>query len=161
MATATVTQIGSDLWNAGVYAGLSTASELAAELDSSQSGKHSEIDARKVRDLLDQLNGFLARGLRAADKYVPDTVGTPKEKLLAARDSILSLYSICERLLSLSSDMGNVQNELELLRTQSEQLLDVADWLDALSTPEEINAKFEAASVEFAKGNVVPWAAIP
>jgi len=49
-------------------------------------------------------------------------------------------YSICVRLLSLSNDMGNMQNQLELLSTQSERLLDVADWLDGLSTPEEINA---------------------
>jgi hypothetical protein len=155
-------EIGSDRWNARIYASLSTASELAAELDNLNGEMLSEIDALRVSEFLDQLNRFVERGLKAADKYVPQATNTSKEKLLTARDSILSLYRICERVLSLSSGIGGVgqmQSEFALLRAQSERLLDVADWLDALSTPEETKAKFEAASAEFANGDVVPWAA--
>lgn len=158
--TSAAMEIGSDRWNASVYASLSTASELAAELDSPNGETLPEIDALKVSEFLDQLNRFVEL---TADKYVPLPANASEEKLLTARDSILSLYRICERVLSLSGRMGSssqMQSEFAVLRTQSERLLDVADWLDALSTPEEINAKFEAASAEFANGDVVPWSAI-
>jgi hypothetical protein len=46
----------------------------------------------------------------------------------------------------------------ELLRIQSERVLDVVDWLDALSTPEEIEAKFAAAKAELNAGEVIPMA---
>jgi len=163
MSTAAVMEIGSDLWNAGVYTSLAAASELAAELEKPKGEKQSVFDARRACELLDQLNGFLARGLTAADKSVPYPMGAPKEKLLAARDSLLNLHGICERLLSLSSDLNELEqmkSELELLRAQSERLLDLADWFDALSTPEEIDAKFKAAAIEFANGDVVSWDAV-
>jgi hypothetical protein len=50
--------------------------------------------------------------------------------------------------------------ELELLRSQSERLLDVVDWFDALSTPEETEALFKAAKIERAKGEFVPWSEV-
>lgn len=163
MSATTAVEIGSDRWNANVYASLSTASELAAELDGPNDEAGPEIDARKVSEFLDQLNRFVEQCLEVADRYVPQPAKTSSEKLLAIRDSILSLYRICGRLLNLSSGIDRLskkQSEFALLRTQSERLLDVADWLDALSTPEEINAKFEAASAEFTNGDVVPWATI-
>ena len=43
---------------------------------------------------------------------------------------------------------------------KSERILDIADWLDAMSTPDEINAKFDAALADPEKGDVVSWAAV-
>jgi hypothetical protein len=48
-------------------------------------------------------------------------------------------------------------NELQM---KSERILDVADWLDVMSTPEETNAKFAVALADLAKGDVIPWAAV-
>jgi hypothetical protein len=157
-ATAAI-EIGSDLWNAGIYASLATASELAAELDKPNGEELSAIAAGKVSELLCQLNGALARGLSEADKYVPDSTRIPKERLIAARDSILDLHAICVRLLSHSNDLNrysDMKSQLETLDTHAERLLDLADWFDALSTPEEIQAKMDAAMEEIARGEVVP-----
>jgi hypothetical protein len=43
---------------------------------------------------------------------------------------------------------------------QSERILDLADWFDAMSAPEEMNAMFDAALADLAKGDVVPWSAV-
>lgn len=164
MAATMPVQIGSDLWNAQVYASLYTASELAAEFDRPQGESFSEIDAAKACQFLDELNGFLARGLSLTDNPNAVPAGTSKEKLIAQRDAFLSLYRICERILSLSeqiSQLGQMKAELELLRTQSERVLDVVDWFDALSTPEETEAIFKAAEIERAKGEFVPWSEVP
>jgi hypothetical protein len=158
--SATVTmEIGSDLWNAGIYASLATASELAAEVDKPNGGDMSAVDAQKVSELLRQLNGVLAQGLTEADKYVPDSTRIPKGRLIAARDSILDLHELCDRLLSRSNELSqfaDMKSELELLYKQSERLLDLADWFDALSTPEEIQSKMDEAMEEIARGEVVP-----
>jgi hypothetical protein len=43
---------------------------------------------------------------------------------------------------------------------QSERILDLADWFDAMSTPEEMNARFSALEEDVAKGNFVPLASV-
>lgn len=156
-------QIGGDLWNASIYASLSAASELAAAVDRPEGKSASDIDAEMACQFLDRLNGFLARGLRLTDDPHAVPAGIAKERLIAYRDSFLVLYRICERILLLSkkiSRLGQMHTELELLRAQSERLLDVVDWFDALSTPEETDAIFEAAEIEWANGDFVPWSEV-
>jgi hypothetical protein len=51
-----------------------------------------------------------------------------------------------------------MRKRLAQFETQSDRLLDLADWLDALSTPEEMDAKFAALAEDVARGNFVPWA---
>ena len=163
MAATIPLQIGGDLWNARVYASLAAASELAAEFDRPKDSSEDAADAEEVCRFLDRLNGFLARGLSLTDSLEEAPVAIPKEKLIVARDSFLDLYRICKRILVLSeevSQLGQMKAELELLRTQSERLLDVVHWCDALSTPEETEAIFKAAKTERALGEFVPWSEI-
>lgn len=124
----------------------------------------SDEDARHTRQFLEELNRFLARGLSLTDDPSAIPVGTPREKLIAQRDAFLSLYRICERILLQSqrlSQLGVGTPELELLHAQSERVLDVVDWFDALSAPGEIEAQFRAGEAEFAHGDILPWSAIP
>jgi hypothetical protein len=163
MAATSPIQIGADRWNAPVYASLYTASELAAEFDRPEGESSSDADEARACQFLVELNGFLARGLSLTDH--PDAVpaGTPKEKLIAQRDAFLSLYRICERILALSGQihkLGQMKAELDLLRAQSERVLDVVDWFDALSTPEETEAIFKAAEIERANGEYIPWSEV-
>jgi len=156
-------QIGGDLWNARVYASLSAASELAAEFDRPEDNSEPGADADEVRQFLNRLNGFLARGLSLTDDPNAVPAGTSKEKLIAQRDAFLSLYRICERILLLSEKIGlpgQMKAERELLHAQSERLLDIVDWFDALSTPEETDAIFQAAEIEWANGDFVPWSEV-
>jgi hypothetical protein len=163
MAATIPIQIGGDRWNANVYGSLAAASELAAEFDRPTGTSAKAIGAEELCQFLDRLNGFLARGLSLTDSLQEAPVAIPKEKLIAARDSFLDLYRICERILSLSreiSQLGQMSSELELLHNQSERLLDVVDWFDALSTPEEIEAIFKAAEIEREAGEFVSWSEV-
>lgn len=156
-------QVGGDLWNASVYASLAAASELAAEFDRPGETSDQGIDAEEACQFLNRLNGFLARGLSLTDNFQTAPIGLSREKLTAARNSFLNLYRICERILVLSKKitrLGRMETELELLSTQSERLLDVVDWLDALSTPEEVDAIFKAAAIERANGDLVLWSEV-
>jgi len=165
MSTTATIEIGSDRWNAQVYASLSKASELAAELDRPGSFPVSTAYNERALDLLGELNEFLTKVLAVIDKSesLKPSPLISKEKYLSARDSTLKLYEICQRLLSLQGEIGGLgeqQSKLELLQSRSESLLDVADWLDAMSSPEEIGAKFDAALADLAKGDVIPWAEV-
>jgi hypothetical protein len=50
--------------------------------------------------------------------------------------------------------------KLARLQINSDRLLDLADWLDAKSTPEEMAAKFKALAEDVAEGNFVPLAEV-
>jgi hypothetical protein len=161
-ATAAI-EIGSDLWNAGIYESLATASKLAAVVDLPKGKSASDIDGELAREFLDRLNESLAEELRLIDDLNAAPVGLSKEKLIACRNSYLALYEICERILVLSernNTFGQLQPDQQLLRAQSERLLDVVDWFDALSTPEKTGAIFKAAEIDFANGDFVPLAAV-
>jgi hypothetical protein len=41
---------------------------------------------------------------------------------------------------------------------QSERILDIADWFDAMSRPDEMNAKFKTLAEDVAEGNYIPLA---
>jgi len=79
------------------------------------------------------------------------------------RDILLQLYADCKRLQSPLDGIplkGLISNRLARLQVQSDRILDLADWFDAMSAPEEMNAMFDAALADLAKGDVVPWSAV-
>jgi hypothetical protein len=53
-----------------------------------------------------------------------------------------------------------MRRRLARFEAYSERLLDLADWLDAMSNPEEMTARFSALEEDLAKGNVIPWSAV-
>jgi hypothetical protein len=162
MSATAAMEIGSDLWNARMYAGLSLASELAAGLHRSKRVASSLFYVWKMYWQLDQLNNSLEKFAVFDPAASSSKVATP-EDYRRVRDSVLRLYELCTRLLSPQDDFdqrGLMSKKLARLQVQSESLLDVADWLDAMSTPEENEAKFAAALEDLVKGDVVPWAAV-
>ena len=87
----------------------------------------------------------------------------PIERMREGRDFLLQLYACCKRApfpLDGIPLQGRIKKSQARLQAQSERILDLADWLDAMSAPEETNAKFDAALTDLAKGDVIPWAAV-
>ena len=161
MSASNAIEIGSDLWNARVYGGLSIALELAAGAEKPQSRFASFLSVFRFYLQLDRLSGDLEAILDAAERAVPLQPITDAETYRRRRDLFLALQGPCSRLASIQDRLpsnGKMRGRLERLGAQAEQLLDLADWCDAMSVPEETNAKFESALADLAKGDVVPWA---
>ena len=163
MSATAAMEIGGDLWNARVYAGLSLASELAAVLDTPKPVTFSLLGAWRVYSQLGKLNRDVDEILKEYDRPVPFPPVVPSERIRVGRDILLQLHSDCGRLLSLRDRIPLrrlIGKRLGRLQNSSERILDLADWFDAMSTPDEIEAKFGAARAELAKGEVVPWSAV-
>ena len=79
MNNTTALEIGSDLWNARVYAGLSAASELAAGLHRPSLAAFSLLSAWKVYWRLGKLNRELDEIFKGYDKQVPFPPVVPGE----------------------------------------------------------------------------------
>jgi hypothetical protein len=99
-------EIGSDLWNARVYAGLSQASLLAAWLDSPRSLSFSLHDVWKMSRILNRLNRSAEEIIAAFDRAIelrpaaplgPDATGG---EYVSIRDRILDIQVLCARALS-------------------------------------------------------------
>jgi hypothetical protein len=163
MSTTAAIKIGSDLWNARVYAGLSDASELAAGLNRPGLVAFSLLSAWKIYWRYGKLNRDLDEIFKGYDRPLPFPPVIPGERNRVDRDILLQLYSDCKRISPLPDSIplrGLINKRLARLHVQSERILDVADWLDVMSTPAETNAKFDAALADLDKGDVVPWAAV-
>lgn len=168
MSTTAVMEIGSDLWNARVYAGLSLASELAAGVDRHKTARPSLIDAftmyRIVARLNRTLDGVIAAFEKAIERHqIAGASASSAEAYRSARDTLLPLISAPMIVLTLQTYFGRgwlLRGSLARLKVNSERLLDMIDWLDAMSAPEEIQAKMNAALEEIARGEVVPLSAL-
>jgi hypothetical protein len=163
MSATSTMEIGRDLWNARVYAGLSVASELAARLDRPRLVAFSLLSSWQIYWKFGRLNRDLDEILKEYDRPVPFPPEMPGEMIRVGRDILLKLYADCKRLQPLPDGIplhGLINRRIARLQIQSERILDVADWFDAMSSPEETNAKFDAALADLAKGDVVPWAAV-
>jgi hypothetical protein len=136
-------EIGSDLWNARLYAGMSLASELAAGLNRPRLCVSGLVyQWRMYRQL-----GGMIRGIReilnAADGLALQIeAGTPSRIRTAGdyrafRDDVLRWHAVHMRLLD--PQEGFPRNAL-------------------MSTPEEMDAKFAALAEDVARGDFVPWA---
>jgi hypothetical protein len=163
MSATNTIEIGSDLWNARVYAGLSVASELAAGLDSSKHESVPLLSVWKIYRRLGRLNQDLEEILKGYDRTNPFPQVIPGERNRLGRDILLKLHADCNNL-PLPPDGALLHRlivkRMNELQMKSERILDVADWLDVMSTPEETNAKFAVALADLAKGDVIPWAAV-
>lgn len=161
-ATAAV-EIGSDLWNARVYAGLSVAAELAARLDRPRHAAFNLFSAWKIFRRYGRLSRDLDEIFKEHDRPVPFPPGVPCETMRVGRDILLQLYADCKRLQSPLDGIplqGLISKRLARLQVQSERILDLADWFDAMSTPEETDARFNALAEDVAEGNFVPLASV-
>jgi hypothetical protein len=163
MSATNALEIGSDLLNARVYAGLSDAAELAASLDRRRHAAFHLLSAWKILRRLGRLSRDLDEILKEHDRLLPYPPGVPDDRMRMGRDILLQLYADCKRLQSPLDGIplqGLISNRLARLQVQSERILDLADWFDAMSAPEEMNAMFDAALADLAKGDVVPWSAV-
>jgi hypothetical protein len=162
-------EIGSDRWNARLYAGLSISSEMAANLNGSRNLTFRLLEQWKIFHHLGQMNRILGETLlefdQFAERFKDGSVQDfrPSEDYRAFRDSTLRQFSIHARLVSQFRGLRQnllMRKRLDRFEAFSERLLDMADWLDAMSSPEETRAKFDAALEELSRGEVVPWSAV-
>jgi hypothetical protein len=156
-------EIGSDLWNARVYAGLSVASELAARLDKPGHAAFNLFSAWKIFRRYGKLSRDLDEILNEHDRLFPYPPGVPGERMREGRDILLQLYADCKRLQSPLDGIplqGLISKRLARLQVQSERILDLADWFDAMSAPNEMEARFKALAEDVAEGNFVPLASV-
>ena len=163
MSATAVMEIGSDLWNARVYAGLSVALELAAGLDKPRHAAFPLFSSWKIYRRFGRLNHDLDEIFKEYDRPVPLLSVVPGEMMREGRDLLLQLYADCKRLQSPLDGIplqGLMNKRLARLQVQSERILDLADWFDAMSTPEEIEAKFETLAADVAEGNYVSLASL-
>lgn len=167
-ATATM-EIGSDLWNARVYAGLSQASELAAELKRPRflvSFLFFQWNIFRQLGLMNQgLEELFEKCDRLAIGHQAGTFPLPldPQEYRAFRDDLLRLHAVRMRVLSQQDSFPRnafIRKRLALFQANSERLLDLADWLDAMSTPEETDARFNALAEDVAQGNFVPLTSV-
>jgi len=169
MSASAAMEIGSDLWNVRVHSGLSVASELAAWQDRPGNLRFSWFDAWKMNRILNRLNrsseGIVAELERVVESHAvsplpPDRAGAAYGSV---RDLILDEQAVCAHALDLQagfSGYGLLRKKMARLQVNSERLLDLADWADAMSTPEEIEAKFKTLAEDVAEGNYIPLALV-
>jgi hypothetical protein len=163
MSATAAMEIGSDLWNARVYAGLSVAYELAAGAEKPRNRLAFFLSVYRTYLQVYRLSSELDAILAAAEQAVPLYLIADAETYRLRRDMFLQLYTSCSRLVSLQDRLplyGKLREKMARLGVQAERLLDLADWFDALSTPEEIEAKFESLAADVAEGNYVSLASM-
>jgi CRP-like cAMP-binding protein len=156
-------EIGSDLWTARVNALLSAASGFVASAEKPRNRFASFLSVYQMYLKLDMVSRDLDAILAAAERAVSLQAVADVETYRLRRDLFLQLHAPCSRLASLRDRLppnGRLREKIARLAVQAERLLDLADWCDAMSGPEETNAKFDAALADLAKGDVVPWAAV-
>jgi hypothetical protein len=169
MSTTAAMEIGSDLWNARVYAGLSVASELAAKVDKPRSADLSFTKAIVIYWSIGRFNRTLEEVLAAFDNVIErrtkssTQTQTSESAYRSARNVLLNMYPLPSIFVSLSDLFSRhwlLHGRLVRMKMNIERLLDVVDWLDVMSAPDVMNAKFDVALTELEKGDVVSWAAV-
>jgi hypothetical protein len=164
MYTLVQPSLAPDLLNARIYAELAAASELMAGL--TRKPKGTALAQYKVRT--DRLLTALNRSLRAMLSALEPLAarGTPASAealgaIASVRNSVVESYRVCSRILGELEEREWVsQKKLGELSRYRERLLDLADWIDAIAAREETDAKFQAALVDLANGDVAPWSAV-
>jgi hypothetical protein len=162
-------EVGSDLWNARVYGGFSAASEVAAELERPRDLAFWLFYQWKMYRQVGWMNHGLGelferwdRGVMLPQAEVPTRSLEPRD-YRGFRDDVLRWHAVHARLLSAQGGFPRnalMRRRLARFEAYSERLLDLADWLDAMSNPEEMAARFSALGEDLAKGNVIPWSAV-
>jgi hypothetical protein len=132
-------------------------------LDRPKLAAFSFIHTWKIYERIGRLSLDLDEIFKEYDRPVLLPPEMPGEMIREGRDILLKLYADCKRLQSPLDGIplqGLIDKRLARLQVQLERILDLADWFDAMSTPEETNVKFDEALADLTKGDVVPWAAV-
>src|SRR5579859_960447 len=127
MSTTSAMEIGSDRWNAQMYAGLSLASEMAASLERPKRMALSLFRVWTAYRRLDWLNQSLENLLDAIDCSAQTPPVASPEDYRSVRDLFLRLYEPCVRILSQRDEFpqgGLMRKKLARLEAHSERLLD-------------------------------------
>jgi len=155
--------MSSDLRDVRVYTGLALAAELSIAMDKPRRAAISLFFLWRIFRGLGRLNRDLEEVIDAYDQANGFPPPPTMEKYRFERDLLLGLHAFCERILSPQDGLprlGLMSKKLDRLRINSERLLDLADWLDAMSTPNEMESRFSALAKEVADGNFVPLASV-
>jgi hypothetical protein len=169
MSATSALKIEDGLWSPHLRDGRSVGSELAAWQKKPQSRPYSLFDAWKMTRILKRLNRESEAIILHFERIVELHSAHPLSGLEAkmeygmAQDWIMDVQGVCAIVLSLQagfSHYGWLGEKLNRLRANSERLLDLADWLEAMSKPEELEAIFDTALADLANGDVIPWSAL-
>jgi uncharacterized protein YbcI len=161
-------EIGSNLWNARLYEGLSVASELAAGFEKPVEILPTFLQALQVYRLVGHLNRTLEIILAGFDHVIEKHAmrsAQPEirsEAYREARNIFCQLYGVPMVILMVNTRFPHwvLRQRLARLKKNLERLREATDWLDDMSHPEEIRARFDSALADLASGDVVPWAAV-
>ena len=166
-ATAT-NEIGSGLWNVHIYAGLSLATELAAELDIPRSSVRSRFSDWKLNRKLERLNGFIEdlisgfdRGCMRHQGELPIQMSMECEYGPGA-NLVFRLHSVCAKILAsrILNPKGALDHKkLARLQLLSNRLFDIFDFLLRLTAQNEMNADARQAEdmAEHAHEDAIAW----
>ncbi len=163
MSATAAMEMGGELRSSRVYAGLALASELSVTMDKPRREAINLFFLWKIFRRLGRLNRDLEEIILAYDQADHTAPAASVEKYRFDRDLLMGLNAFCERILSPAEGLprlGLMTKKLARLQINSDRLLDLADWLDAKSTPEEMAAKFKALAEDVAEGNFVPLAEV-
>ncbi|WP_263359446.1 hypothetical protein [Acidicapsa ligni] len=170
MTTSVAMEVGSDLWNARLFGALAQASEIAAALARPGAKASSLFQHWQIYKRLASLNRDTTRALDEFDHFIEYVVPahafpehSSNERSQDFRDYLSRMYELVNRVLS---DRGSfppkslIGKQLTQLQVNSERILNVIDWLDAMMTRDEVSCKFDAALADLTAGNVVSWTSV-
>jgi hypothetical protein len=165
MSTMATTFVGSDIWNAEVYGTLSvTARTCAAVKDTHHQLKTRWFYMRMNRHLESFLDNFYAVFEKAQSGTLvhAQEPATP-DQIRKSLDSLWNLHHCLQGLYDLSVRKGLkrkvlLASQVEILGRSKERLLDVIQWVEEMSNPEEVHALdvlFASAAEELEQGETV------
>lgn len=169
MSATSALKIEDGLWSTHLRDGLSIGSELTDWQERPRSLPYSLLDSWKMTRVLSRLNRSAEAILQHFDRIVELHSAHPLSGLDAkmeygmAQDWVMDVQGVCAVVLSLQrgfSRYGWLRGKMDRLRANSERLLDLSDWLDAMSQPEEMAVRFDALAQDLANGDTVPWTAV-
>jgi hypothetical protein len=144
-----------------VYGVLSLASKIAAQVKNRANAFRFALWLRNInRDLTNFLDNIHA--IIEGRKPAPKPSGEPinRERLARTVDDLEHLYRVIEYIYESSRRAGLTNSTLTAgtlrsLKNRNEALLDLADWLEALSEPDKYNRLFERAAREKEAGELL------
>jgi hypothetical protein len=156
-AAATLTNLGSDQWDAEVYAVLSLASRLAALVKSRARSVQLAYRLWQLNKLLGDLFQQIRNNVDVGTPLIGEPV-TPSQ----VEDGIRSLRQIHIKLETLyeAARRARLTNNsmlampLRSIHTYSDDLLEVAELLEAYQAAEGVEALFDRSAKERAKGEI-------
>lgn len=159
---------GNDCWDAAMYDAASLASRSAAAVIAVRSGVQKMTLAWDLRQLSNALSAFLdkvyvkSEAASRGEMTEELSEAITREQIESCIRSLEYMYETISRLHSKSERKGLTNNSLmagslKTIRRRSEELLDLADWLQTSLdyTPSELESIFVNARNELREGQVV------